>query len=193
MINGPKYVTVHSMADASEIDPTQSPEQAVRSFREDLLAGSGFEYLTDSATIHYIRVGEDDFTDITATPGGIVTVKPEDQSGATIYSAHEETLLANDQTFFQVRVCPPDEVADFVENLGKRSPGNERITLKVDITPEQPDAIQKWLELWEREYEMATRTVANYVLSRPGVGDLTERFYPYYVDALSKALGIRRH
>jgi hypothetical protein len=170
------------MTEPGERYPTPSPEQAIRSFREDRLAGTGYEDLidSDSATIHCVRYCEDDYADITVNSGNIVTLKTEKDAGAVIFWASKDLLLATDETYLPVVVCPPEGVANFLEILTKRSPESEVVTLEVDITPEKPTVMQEWAERWAKEERPPveeTRTL----------GLLTEEHYPDYLRSLGDA------
>lgn len=166
------------MTSAGEAYPTPSPEQAIRSFREDLLAGTGYEHLidSDSATIHCVR-HDDDYADITVSSGNIVTLKTERNAGAIIYWASRDLLLATDETFLPIEVCSPEAVANFIETLTKRSPESEVITLEIDITPEKPTPMPEWAERWAKEEGVPVEEART-------LGLFTEEHYPDYLRSL---------
>jgi hypothetical protein len=155
------------MTERGETQQPPTPEQAIRSFRADRLAGTAYEDLidSDSGTIHCVRYDRDDFADISVNPGNIVTLKTERDAGAIIYYAHQDLLLATNETYLTTVVCSPEAVANFIETLGKRSPDTEVVTLEIDVTPEQPTDMRVWGERWAKDEERS-------------IGNLTETYNP---------------
>ena len=136
------------MSNVGEGYAATSPEQIVTSFREDLLAGSGYEDLLDIVTINYVKRDPEDFVEITSVPQGFTTINRAPGSlDSSTYIAAGRLLLATNENLLPLRICSVAEIAAFEETLAGRPSRSGLVTRR----EEQPDTMGRWEAMWMQD------------------------------------------